>query len=112
MALLMKCLIACAIMIGIDQVSNTANYFMAGLMLSFPGLSMVAYYFLAKEGGKLKVINTTTFACLSLIPFAIFLMVLHGILKRTSFAIAMTVAFIAWLLAAIVVVACWQRFEK
>lgn len=73
---------------------------------------MVAYYFLAKEGGKLKVINTTTFACLSLIPFAIFLMVLHGMLKRTSFGIAMTTAFVVWLLAAIVLVALWQRFSK
>lgn len=111
-ALLFKCVIASAIMVGIDLVSQTDNYFIAGLMLSFPGLSMVAYYFLAEKGGKLEVIQTTTFALWSLIPFAIFLLALHVMLKKMSFTIAMVVAFVVWLLAALVLLVLWQRFTK
>lgn len=112
MSLLFKCAIASTIMVGIDLVSQTNNYFIAGLMLSFPGLSMVAYYFLAQKGGKLKVIQTTTFATWSLIPFAIFLMAFHVMLKKTSFTIAMLIAFAIWLLAALALLILWQQFTK
>lgn len=69
MALLWKCLVASLIMIGIDWVSKTPNYFLAGLMLSFPCLSMIAYYFIDHEYGVAQVSTTTTFALASVLEW-------------------------------------------
>ena len=61
MTLLFKCLTACLIMIAIHFLSRTPNYFISALLLSFPGLSMTAYWFMYRDLGAQKVIDTAHF---------------------------------------------------
>ena len=82
MNLFIKCLVAVIVMIAVHYISKTNNYYITGLVLSFPGLSIISYYFMYKEQGVLKVRVTTYFAMLSAIPFVIFLLVLNLTLKK------------------------------
>ncbi|BAU29436.1 GlpM protein [Aneurinibacillus soli] len=65
MSLLIKCIMAVIIMVIVHYISKTNNYYIAGLILSFPGLSIIAYYFMYLEQGASKVRVTTYFAMLS-----------------------------------------------
>ena len=61
MDLVIKCSISVILMIIIDYISKTRNYYVTGLVLSFPGLSILAYYFMYVEHGVSKVRETIIF---------------------------------------------------
>jgi len=108
MKLLLKCAAADVMMAGIHFISGTPDYYIAGLMLSFPGLSMLAYYFLYREQGAEKVYATTSFAILSIVPFALFLIVLHLLVKGRGIGVSLAAAGAVWLAAALAAVALWN----
>lgn len=56
--LVFKCVMAVIIMVIVHYISKTDNYYIAGLVLSFPGLSILAYYFMYIEHGASKVRET------------------------------------------------------
>ena len=56
---------AVMIIVFAHYISKTNNYYIAGLILSLPGLSIIAYYFMYLEQGASKVRLTTYFAMLS-----------------------------------------------
>lgn len=112
MNLFIKCIVAVVIMIAIHYISKTNNYYIAGLVLSFPGLSILAYYFMYKEQGALKVRITTYFAILSAIPFVIFLLVLNIMLKKHSILNSILVSSVAWIFFSSILIIIWKKFEN
>ncbi|QNM06521.1 GlpM family protein [Qiania dongpingensis] len=109
MILFFKCAVACLIMTGIHFVSKTENYFISGLMLSFPGLSMIAYYFMYLEQGAGKVRNTLKFATLSTVPFAMFLVSLNFLLKKHGIVFSLLTAGAVWLCLAFALTLIWKK---
>ena len=111
MDLSIKCAAAVIIMVAIHYISKTKNFYISGLMLSFPGLSILAYYFMYMEQGATKVRLTTYFALFSLIPFAIFLFVLNLTLKRYNILISILISSAVWLTLATSLVAIWNKMN-
>ena len=111
MDLFLKCLIAVIIMIAIHYVSKTDNYYIAGLILSFPGLSILAYYFMYLEQGAAKVRTTTYFAMLSSIPFLIFLIVLNLTLKKYNIVHSILIASTVWAICSSTLIVVWKYKE-
>ena len=98
--LLFKCLTASAIMIGIDLLSRTSNYFVSALLLSFPGLSMTAYWFMYRDLGAEKVISTMLFGVGAGVAFEAFLLAAAWLLKRHGIGGAFAGALVVWLVFA------------
>lgn len=109
MELFIKCTVAVLIMIAIHYISKTKNYYISGLVLSFPGLSILAYYFMYLEQGVTKVRLTTHFAMLSLIPFAIFLFVLNLTLKKHTILISILTASAVWITLSTSLILIWNK---
>jgi len=109
--LFIKCLVAVIVMIAVHYISKTNNYYIAGLVLSFPGLSIISYYFMYQEQGALKVRVTTYFAMLSAIPFVIFLLVLNYILKKYNIFNSILVSSIVWVISSSILIIVWKNLN-
>lgn len=109
MDLFIKCAVAVIIMIAVHYISRTKNFYISGLVLSFPGLSILAYYFMYMEQGVAKVRSTTYFAMLSVIPFAIFLFVLNYSLKKNHIFISILIASGVWIILSLLLVIIWNK---
>ena len=110
MTLLLKCIISCCIISGIHLISKTSNYYISGLILSFPGLSILAYYFMYLEQGPDKVRDTLALAALSTIPFAVFLLSLSRLLKRHGIVPSLILAAVIWACLAVTILLLWKRY--
>jgi uncharacterized membrane protein (GlpM family) len=108
--LLFKCLCASAIMIGIHFLSRTPNYFLSALLLSFPGLSMTAYWFMFRELGAQKVIDTAHFGAGTGVAFIAFLFGMSWALRRHGIGTAFAVGLIVWLLFAGGWIVAWKMW--
>lgn len=106
--LLIKCIAAIIIMVTVHLISKSNNYFISGLALSFPGLSIIAYYFMYKDQGVDKVRNTTFFAILSAIPFVIFLLTLNLTLKKFSIVNSIIISSAVWIILSLVLIIVWK----
>jgi len=109
--LLIKCVTAVVIMTAVHYISKTDNYYIAGLALSFPGLSIIAYYFMYKEQGVNKVRITTCFAMLSAIPFIIFLFVLNFALKRYNILNSILISSTVWVIFSSILIVIWKNIK-
>lgn len=104
-----KCAFAVVVMIAVHYVSKTPSYFLSALALSFPALSMVAYYFMYHERGAADVRTTTAFGLCSAIPFISFLAALNWAVKSSGIAASLAMAFGVWLLLSVALVFIWYR---
>jgi len=109
MDLLLKCAAAVLAMAGVHVLSRSSNYYAAGLALSFPGLSMLAYYFLYREQGGEKVRVTTEFALFAVIPFFLFLLSLHCSLRKHGIGGSLLISGGVWLCGASLLLTVWNR---
>ena len=83
-------------MLGIHFLSRTPNYFISALLLSFPGLSMTAYWFMYRELGAEKVINTAHYGAGAGVAFIAFLLGMSWLLKRNGIGAAMLGGLFFW----------------
>lgn len=111
MDLFIKCAAAVLIMVFIHFISKTPNYYISALALSFPGLSMVAYYFMYVEHGAEKVQDTTLFGLLSAAAFMIFLAALHLALRRFDIVPSLLISGGIWAVAALAAILIWNQWK-
>jgi uncharacterized membrane protein (GlpM family) len=96
----------------VDLVSKTDSYYIAGLALSFPGVSIIAYYLMYQEQGVLKVRTTTYFAMLSTVPFIIFLLVLNFALKKYSIVNSILISSTVWVFLSSILIVFWKTLAR
>ncbi len=106
--ILFKCLCASAIMVAIHFLSRTPDYFVSALLLSFPGLSMTAYWFMYRELGARKVIDTALFGSGAGFAFIVFLLTTARLLRRHGIAASMAGGLAVWLALAGGWTAAWK----
>lgn len=104
-----KCLAGALIMLAVHFISKSPVYFISAIMLSFSGLSMIAYYFMYQEHGAGQVMGTVKFAMFSQIPFFCFLLSLYLLLKKHTIGPSLCGAFFIWLMAAGILVFLWKH---
>lgn len=109
MGLFAKCAAAVLVMVAVHFISATKNYYIAALALSFPGLSMAAYYFMYAEQGAARVQETASFALLAMVPFAAFLLTLGAALKKHAIVPALAASGCVWLLLSVCAILLWNR---
>lgn len=109
MNLLIKCVLAVIIILAVHFFSKTNNFYIAGLILGCPALSILAYYFMYMEQGKEKVRITASFALLSVIPFIAFLVSFNILLRRNSIVLSLISASAIWLITSILILLVWNK---
>lgn len=95
-------------MVAIHFLSRTPNYFVSALLLSFPGLSMTAYWFMYRELGARKVIDTALFGSGAGLAFIVFLLTMAYLLRRHGIGAAMLGGVLVWLALAGGWTATWK----
>lgn len=98
-------------MVIVHYIAKTDNYYIAGLVLSFPGLSILAYYFMFIEHGASKVRETIQFAMVSAIPFVIFLLVLNFTLKNYNIFKSLLISSTVWVVLSSILIITWKKFS-
>ncbi len=108
MYVLFKCLVGALIMLAIHYLAQTKHYYVAGLVLMLPAVSLPTYYFMHLERGAAAVQATALFGMLSVFAYLAFLAGLYWAEKRFSIVQSMALALAAWTVVAFALLLIWK----
>lgn len=109
MSLFLKCLLGALAVLVIALLSKTRNFFIAGLVPLFPTFALIAHYIVGTERSVADLRTTALFGLWSLIPYAVYLAAVYWLSVRYSLASTLSLATVAWIVAALVLLAAWSR---
>ena len=111
MDLIFKATLGAAVVVILDMLAKTKNYYIAGLVPLFPTFALIAHYIVGK-GRSLDDLKTTiVFGMWSIIPYFVYLATLYVMVDRMRLEASLAVAAVAWLMAATVLVSVWVRLH-
>ncbi|SFN48846.1 GlpM family protein [Variovorax sp. OV329] len=110
-SLFLKCLLGALAVLLIALLSRTRNFFIAGLVPLFPTFALIAHYIVGSERSVADLRTTALFGLWSLIPYAVYLLAVYWLSVRYSLAGTLGLATVAWVLAAVVLLAAWTRLH-
>jgi len=108
-SLVLKCLFGAAAVVVIALLSRSKSFFLAGLVPLFPTLSLVAHYLVGSERSAQDLRSTALFGIWSMIPYLIYLLVVYWLSTRLPLAATLTLATVAWLAAATLLLVVWSK---
>lgn len=109
--LMFKALIGALMVILIQVLSKSKNYYIAALVPLFPFFGLISYYIVGSQRGVSVLKNTNIFGMLSLIPYFIFLITLYFSTSRYKLGYSLAIASMAWVATAVVLVVFWNRLK-
>jgi len=109
LALFLKSLLGAAAVVIIALLSKTSNFFVAGLVPLFPTFALIAHYIVGSERSPADLRTTALFGLWSLIPYAIYLIVVYALSTRTSLTATLLLATASWTVAALILLLAWTR---
>jgi len=107
-ALFLKSLLGAAAVLIIALLSRTSNFFIAGLVPLFPTFALIAHYIVGSERAAADLRMTALFGLWSLIPYAIYLLIVYVLSVRTSLT-TLLLATAGWTVAALILLLVWSR---
>ncbi len=108
-ALFLKSLLGAAAVLIIALLSRTSNFFIAGLVPLFPTFALIAHYIVGSERAAADLRMTALFGLWSLIPYAIYLLIVYVLSVRTSLTTTLLLATTGWTVAALILLLVWSR---
>jgi membrane protein GlpM len=108
-SLFLKSLLGAAAVLLIALLSRTRNFYIAGLVPLFPTFALIAHYIVGSERGGADLRTTALFGMWSLIPYAVYLLVVYWLSVRVSLVATLLAATLAWCAAAGVLLWAWTR---
>jgi len=108
-ALFLKSLLGASAVLVIALMSKTSNFFVAGLVPLFPTFALIAHYIVGSERSTADLRATALFGLWSLIPYAVYLLMVYVLSTRTSLATTLLLATAGWTVAALVLLLAWTR---
>ena len=109
--LLIKAVLGALMVILIQVISKTKNYYIAALVPLFPIFGLIAYYIIGSERGVTVLKNTILFGIFCLIPYFTFLIVLYFSIQSCKLEYALVIATISWVFIAIILIICWKALK-
>jgi hypothetical protein len=111
MALLLKAILGAAVVVLIAFLSKSKHYFIAGLVPLFPTFALIAHYIVGHERSLQALKTTALFGLWSLLPYAVYLLAVYRLVDVVSLNWALLLAAMAWVIAAVVLVLLWSKFQ-
>lgn len=109
LALFLKSLLGAAAVLIIALLSKTSNFFVAGLVPLFPTFALIAHYIVGSERSPADLRTTALFGLWSLIPYALYLIIVYTLSTRASLSTTLLSATAGWTLAALLLLLAWTR---
>jgi len=109
LALFLKSLLGAAAVLIIALLSKTSNFFVAGLVPLFPTFALIAHYIVGSERSPADLRTTALFGLWSLIPYALYLLIVYLLSVRTSLSTTLLLATAGWVIAAATLLFAWVR---
>lgn len=107
-ALFLKSLLGAAAVLIIALLSKTSNFFIAGLVPLFPTFALIAHYIVGTERSPADLRTTALFGLWSLIPYALYLLIVYWLSVRASLSTTLLLATACWTIAAAIVLFVWS----
>jgi uncharacterized membrane protein (GlpM family) len=95
-----KAFIGAAIVIIIQLISQSKNYYVAGLVPLFPTFGMIAYYIVGTEHPTSDLKAAIVFGMFSILPYLIYLITLYFLVDIWQISLALLGATFWWIVAA------------
>ncbi len=110
-SLILKCIMGVIAVLLIAILAKSKSFYIAGLVPLFPTFALIAHYIVGTERTSSDLKATALFGLFSLIPYAIYLLAVYWLSIKTSLAITLMMATIAWVITAIILLIIWQYFH-
>jgi len=108
-SLLLKCLLGALAVLLIALLSRTKSFYVAGLVPLFPTFALIAHYIVGTERPASDLRETALFGLWSLVPYAVYLLVVYWLSVRLTLAATLLCATVAWTAGAAAILALWSR---
>jgi membrane protein GlpM len=109
LSLFLKCLLGALAVLVIALLSRSRSFFIAGLVPLFPTFALIAHYIVGSERSAADLRTTALFGLWSLIPYAVYLLVVYWLSVRAALTVTLACATLAWVVAAGVLLFGWGR---
>lgn len=109
LTLFARALLGAVAVVLIALLSRSRNYYIAGLVPLFPTFALVAHYIVGEEQGPAALRTTALFGLWSLIPYAVYLLMVYLLAERFELRTTLAAATGFWLVAAAALVVIWSR---
>ena len=109
LALFLKSLLGAAAVLIIALLSKTSNFFVAGLVPLFPTFALIAHYIVGSERTPADLRTTALFGLWSLLPYALYLLIVYWLSVRASLTTTLLLATAGWIVAAAILLFAWTR---
>lgn len=106
-----RALFGAAVVVVIQLLSQTRNYYVAGLVPLFPTFTLIAHYIIGTERATDELKATIVFGMFSLIPYLVYLVTLYFLVDRLKLAPALLGATLSWFVVAGVLILVWSRLS-
>jgi len=108
-SLLLKCLLGALAVLLIALLSRTKSFFVAGLVPLFPTFALIAHYIVGTERSASDLRATALFGLWSLLPYAVYLLVVYWLCVRVTLGATLIWATLAWTASAAAILVAWSR---
>ncbi|MDR3452286.1 MAG: GlpM family protein [Rhodoferax sp.] len=109
LSLVLKCFLGAGAVLVIALLSRSRSFFVAGLVPLFPTFALIAHYIIGTERSAQDLRMTALFGLWSLVPYAIYLLAVYWLSVRLTLTATLTVATIAWGVAAAALLLAWSK---
>jgi membrane protein GlpM len=109
MRLFVKALIGAAAVVVVQLLSQTRNYYIAGLVPLFPTFGLISHYILGTERTTDELKRAILLGMFALVPYLIYLGSLYILVDRLRLLPSLLLAALCWLVAAALLIAVWNR---
>ncbi len=111
-ALFLKCLMGAAAVLAIALLSKSRSFFVAGLVPLFPTFALIAHYIVGAERAAADLRTTALFGLWSLVPYAVYLLVVYWLSVRLALISTLAWALAAWMACAALVLVFWSHLRS
>lgn len=107
--LLVRAAAGAGVVILIQLISRTRNYYIAGLVPLFPTFALITHYVVGVERTVAELRETILLGMVALIPYFVYLASLYLLVDRVRLGVALAGATACWLVVAAILVAIWHQ---
>ena len=111
MELFLKAVLGAFIVLVIQLLAKTNNYYIAGLVPLFPTFALISHFIVGNERDLSELKTTILLGMCSLIPYFIYLLALYFLVDWLELRWALFSAAGCWILAAIILLIIWNRLD-
>ena len=107
-SLLLKALFGAVIIVVIQLLAQTKNYYVAGLVPLFPTFTLMSHYIVGTQRTSSELKATIRFGISAMIPYLVYMLALYFLVERVKLVPALIAATACWAISATILILVWK----